>query len=259
MKTINKYHIIALFVFSTSLLLLSFKQVSAFTMSDSNWILQDENTDLFSIPIQKTGSRQKDPDSAPGVSTGTNYTVSTLYPYMYSQNTVNSSKPENIFFSFLISPVFIDFGLLSPTNPISRTSNLTVTSNKVPGYTVSVIENRPLTVRKTQAVIPDTTCDDGACSPDIPSLWQNTLTYGFGYRCDNQNGNSCDIQFASTDYYKPFPSTNNNNTPQIVMYNTKSMNGDTNTSQITYKLNISGTQTQGLYENIVTFIAAPSY
>jgi hypothetical protein len=175
-------------------------------------------------------------------------------------------------FSISLSSDIVDFGTLSPTNPIIRTINLSTHSLTVYGYSVLVFENEPLATipPSSKTFIPDTTCDNGKCDAQNASEWTNALTYGFGYRCDNvtrlpspggeatggQAGMDCDSSFVSPSLYKHFPDVANNDDLQSIMAGIGSSN---NEARISYKVNVSETQAQGTYSNIVTYIGVPNF
>ena len=159
-------------------------------------------------------------------------------------------------FSFSISNSLIDFGIITPTNSIYRTTNLEL-SNLKKGYIVTAFEDHPLTISGSDTILPDTTCDNGSCSDITSALWQDTLTYGFGYRCDNVSGNNCPVDFNLDNYYRQFSDASNNKTPQIIM-SSESPQSNAET-QITYKINTSKSQTNGSYVNTITYLASPGY
>jgi hypothetical protein len=160
-------------------------------------------------------------------------------------------------FSFNISSDLIDYGPLSPTNQIYRTLNLSISNLNKKGFIVIAYENHPLITTGSNSFIPDSTCDNGSCSEVTSSIWTNTLTYGFGYRCDIVNNNDCPIDFNQRDYYKQFSDNSKNETGQVIMSsNLPALDHET---QITYKVNISKTQADGSYNNTITYIAVPEY
>jgi hypothetical protein len=137
------------------------------------------------------------------------------------------------------------------------------------GYSVLVFENEPLTIipPTSKMFLPDTTCDNGACGTENSAEWTNALTYGFGYRCDNLTGADCDSSFAKANFYKHFPDIANNDDPASIMAGIGSNNKK---ARISYKVNIPGyvreqapnvpgAQTQGVYNNIITYIAIPNF
>lgn len=183
---------------------------------------------------------------APGLYSGTNYTVRAGFQY------IKSIIP----FAFSISSFFVDFGPITPGTPITRTNTLTVSNGSAYGYQVLAFENHPLRVSSSGVSIPDTTCDGGSCSEVTASAWTSVLTYGFGYRCDNVTGTDCNSGFSTGTYYKQFANNESSETAQSVM--SSSNVGRNRKVQITYKANISASQAAGEYNNIITYIATPS-
>lgn len=182
------------------------------------------------------------------VSEGVNFKVRTGF------ENIASTLP----FSVSLSSDLIDFGLLSPTNPIIRTVDLSVYSLSTSGYSIIASQDHPLQMNPNAsgANIPNTTCDNGECSHENAQEWANTLTYGFGYRCDNVTGADCDSSFLKPNFYKHFADGSNTQPPQSVMSGIGSKNKDV---RISYKVNISGNQAQGTYANIITYIAVPNF
>lgn len=181
--------------------------------------------------------------TAPGLYLGTNYKVRAGFQYV---------RVGKIAFTFTLSPNLIDFGVITPTNPVTRTVGLTVSSGAAKGFTVIASENQPLTSSQN-SVIPNTTCDNGDCSTLKATAWASSLAYGFGYRCDDVTGANCSTTFSDT-FYKPFALSPTSDT---VMRSTTG--GKTRKSQLTYKVNVSGSQAPGVYTNVVTYIAAPGF
>lgn len=185
--------------------------------------------------------------TAPGRYSGSNYVVRAGFQY------INSIIP----FYFKIDNIVIDFGTLSPTNPVTRTSTLTIDNQSAGGYVVTAQENHQLLVPSSGSLIPDTTCDAGNCNDTTSGLWSSTLTYGFGYRCDLVGvTNYCPSDFNTTDYYKQFSDASKNESPVTVM---SGQSGRNQKATITYKVNISSSQVAGLYTNAITYIATPTF
>lgn len=236
-------------LYSLFFILYSAPTALAFTMSNGNWIIQMGNLNTaagkpsnsnfkLGVTVGETGR---------GLYTGTNYTVRAGFQYIHSI----------IRFRFSISSLLIDFGTLTPTNPVKRTNTLTISNGSAYGYVVTAYENHQLLIPANGSVIPDTTCDTGLCTETTAASWPDSsiLVYGFGYRCDNLSGSDC-VSFP-TDNYKQFADDSKGETPQTVM---SSLNvGKNRQAQITYKVNISGTQAAGRYSNIITYIATPTY
>ena len=182
--------------------------------------------------------------TGPGLYSGTNYKVKAGFEYILS----------TIPFRFTISNIFIDFGIISPTIPVLRTNTLTVSNGSAYGYQVTVSQNRNLTSDAYGTQIPATACDGPSCTPTTAALWMSTLTYGFGYRCDNISGTDCDNQFSTANYYKPFIAS-----PSAVVIMSSMQVGRNRIGQVTYKVNVSGLQRAGLYTNLVNYIATPTF
>lgn len=216
-------------------------------MSNNDYIIHFGNLNSFAgKPVNSqyklgiTGGQ-----TGPGLYSGANYKVRAGFQYIHSI----------IPFSFAISSIFIDFGPLTPGEPVTRSNILTVSNGSAYGYTVSARENHPLRT-SSGASIPDTTCDSGTCNEQTASAWTNVLTYGFGYRCDNLVSFDCQSGFGNPDNYRQFASSESGELAQPVMHGVNV--GRNKQAQVTYKVNVSATQAAGNYENAITFIAVPS-
>lgn len=230
---------------------MSANAAKALTMTNNNYILNmgtlNSGSGIGSNSNYKLGTTIG--QTAPGLFSGTNYIVRSGFQYV--------STSSAVFFSFSVSSTLIDFGSISPTNPITRTNILSVSPNGVTGYQVTASENTPLTIANSLVTIPDTTCDAGNCSQTTAAPWTSTLTYGFGYRCDNVSGSDCSQDFATPTVYKQFANIANAEQAATVM---NGIGASTNKqAQITYKVNISGAQQAGIYTNGITYIATPTF
>jgi hypothetical protein len=221
----------------------------AFTMSGGNYILEMGNLNSFSG--EATGSDKgisfNSGQSPQGLSLGGNKKVKLGFQYIHPLRG----------FSFSLSQSLIDFGVLSPTNPVTRNTILRVNNSSAEGFSVTASEDHPLQSAASGQSIPDTTCDNGTCTDLISGPWQNTLTYGFGYRCDPITDRDCADGFSNSESYKQFSDTSKGETGQAVMVS--ATNGSNKQVKITYKVNISGTQPPGSYTNTITFIAVPTF
>ena len=171
--------------------------------------------------------------------TGSNYTVNTV------EDPISIGISQNL----------IDFGILSSTNPVIRTSTIMLATPLTGGQILSFEDHPLMTV--TRDSIQNTTCDNGACSADTAALWNNTLTYGFGYRCDSNRQYVCDSQFTSANYYKQFPTDDLNELPEVIIANKSGK--EKSSASVTYKVTISGTQKTGGYYNNITYLAIPNF
>lgn len=216
------------------------------TMSNSEYVLRMGNFNVSS-------GKPSGPDYSvsftagqlsPGLYTGSNYKVRAGFQYIYSI----------IPFTFRISQILIDFGTLSPTNPVTRSHNLILSNGSAYGYSVTLSQNHPLRVNATGIDIPNTTCDDGTCTPTTSAAWTSSLVYGLGYRCDNVTGTDCATGFASASNFKSLSSS-----PSATTVMTGANVGRSKEVQISFKVNVSQTQAAGLYTNILNYIATPTY
>lgn len=161
------------------------------------------------------------------------------------------------YFNFSISSDLIDFGTLTPNNPVIRTNTLSVLSASTYGYSVYVFENHQPQSSDASLFIPDTTCDNGACTQTTSASWKEPTVYGFGYRCDNKAGSDCSSGFFNTSFFKQFPDSSRQEEWEQTM---RGLPEDKKkTSQITYKVNISNAQKPVKYVNTITYIAVPNF
>ena len=225
---------------------------SAQSMSNDNFILQVQDLDTTSESsldenkidkkVQKDAGQEQKPN-------------------------IKSGKAA---FAFSISESLIYFGHLSPTNPILRSNKLSISNDLLNGYSVLGFEDKELSwptgaealefpelASQSATVIPDVTCDNGLCSEIRSAPWTNTLTYGFGLRCDNITGLGCLDDFYDETNYKQFANISKNEIPQAII--SGELDNKKSVYQITYKLNIAGTQLNRPYSNTITFIAVPNF
>ena len=255
-------------ILATLYLLLYTAPASAQTMSNKDYKVKMQGFNAISGTTASTEHQIRSTvgELGPIISEGVNFKVRT------GLENIVSALP----FSAFLSSDIVDFGSLSPTNPIVRTVDLIIYSLSSYGYSILAFEDHPLQSdpsaglrlrgsdsRSSGQVIPNTTCDNGQCSEDNAQEWKNTLTYGFGYRCDNVTGFDCDSSFSNAEgtpsgpnFYKSFADNSNSMSPKSIMAGIGSKNKDI---RLSYKVNISGNQAQGIYTNIITFIAIPSF
>lgn len=181
--------------------------------------------------------------TAPGLYSSTGYKIRAGFWY------IKSIIP----FSFSISDLSIDFGSLTPGTPVTQTNTLTVSVGGAGGYTIKVKENNPLK-SITNTTIPDTLCDNNACSETTAGPWIQNTTYGFGF---NMSGDDIPSDFLNSTYFRQFADQSAGESPQIIMGGPNV--GRNKQATVTYKVNISPTQAAGTYQNILTFIATPTF
>jgi hypothetical protein len=232
------YLLSLILLFSSSLFAFRLAKLTfADTVSNDNYSIDVGNIDTNPQPKPHTQVLGINNIKISDFTTGPNYTV---------------IAPANSF-TLGLSQNTIDYGILSSTNPVIRTSDIFLTDPHLGGEVLSY-ENHPLALSARDS-IQDTSCDNGVCTPEIAAPWVNTLTYGFGYRCDSSEKNVCDVQFSPSSYFKPYADLILNHTPEAVMTTVKGQSRTT----ITYKVNISGTQKTGGYYNSITYLAIPNF
>lgn len=181
--------------------------------------------------------------TAPGEYASSGFYVKAGFPYI---KTI-------IAFAFTISDLSIDFGALTPSTFSTLTNTLTVSSGGSGGYSVVANENYPLQLQGTATNIPDTACNT-SCDETTADVWTSTSKYGFGY---NMSGNDVPAAFVNSTYFKQFADASTLEANQIVM--SSSNVGKSRVATVTYKVNISPTQSAGDYENAIMFLATPTY
>ncbi len=216
--------------------------------TNDNWSIQVDDINLNSntSPTSNQKNQLTKTSNEEFTDEGTNYKVKTGFDNPKSQSTISLNISNNI----------IDFGILSPTNNIYRTSSIDFKTGKNNYGILIASEDHPLNTSDSNTAIPDSTCDNGSCSETTAAPWINTLTYGFGYRCDNTNGSNCTTDFKNPDYYKQFSDSSKNEKPEILSASNTTQKQEL---QITYKINLAKTQPTGSYTNTITYILAPGY
>lgn len=181
--------------------------------------------------------------TAPGLYTSTGYKVRAGFQYIHSI----------IPFTFKIDKIVVDFGSLTVGVGSTDTIALEVDCGSAGGYSVTAQENNPLT-SAAASTIPDTTCDPAdTCTEVDAGTWAQSTTYGFGF---SMSGTDVPSEFSGGKY-KQYADISGAETPQAVM--SGSNVGKDKQATMALKVNISGTQAAGVYENIITFIATPTY
>ena len=191
--------------------------------------------------------------TAAGLFSSTGYRVRSGFQYIHTI----------IPFSFSISDISIDFGTLTVGVGTTQATTLTVKAGGAGGYSVKARENHPLTNTGGTATIPDTVCDNGNCTQTLAQVWDQTTTYGFGF---NMSGDDIPVDFTNSTYYRHFADASVPENAETIM-NKSQVTWDypnnvwpwESISTVTFKVNISGTQAAGTFNNIVTFTAIPSF
>ena len=85
------------------------------------------------------------------------------------------------------------------------------------------------------------------------TAWTDNTRYGFGY---NVSGSDADTEFVNSTYFRPFP-IQGTDQPSLVM--SKNSATASSSATVTYKINISGSQAAGTYQNGIQYIAIPAF
>lgn len=222
-----------------------FGSKTAYAQSMTNSIYKLAPINPNSLP-SSSQDNQTQPPQQENTKTDASYTVRQGFPLLKS----------NLPFTLSLSSPTINFGTLNAGEAITRTVVLNVSNPSTYGYQIIASQNNSLKTPDGQE-IHDTTCDAGTCTQSLASEWINPLTYGFGYRCDNLEGNDCASDFENKTYYKQYSNLKASENPQSIMSSNNS--GKNSKTQITFKINVSGTQSQGIYQNEIFHIAVPNY
>lgn len=158
-------------------------------------------------------------------------------------------------FRFSLSTTQVEFGRLSPYQPITKQVQAIVDNGLASGYQVFAGE---INVLQTdgKAIIPNTICDTKSepCTPTNAMPWKNNDTTGFGY---GMVGKTVSKDFIDSSYFRPFANLSENEDPKVIMSSQLPKTKDQAT--INFKVNIDRTQPVGSYKNKIIFTAIPGY
>lgn len=237
--------LIVVFSFSVLVLSLAPTSVGALNMKSDSYEIQMGNLNMGagSKSSEHYGLSDTMGQIAPGEYTNTGYKVLAGFQYIHSL----------IPFTFTISDISINFGVLTVGSFNNQTNDLTVSCGSAGGYQVTVLANQQL---KNQAgsTIPKTDCGDPACTISQAQPWTSTDYYGFGY---NMSGDDIPSVFFDSTYFRPFPDEESGDSAKVVMGSTNV--GRNRLATVAYRINISGLQAAGDYKNILTFVATPTF
>ncbi len=82
--------------------------------------------------------------------------------------------------------------------------DLTVSTNAGGGYVLTAQETYAMRTADGTYTIPDTTCDDGMCTPGVAASWLDPNKNGFGHTCWNVSGSDCAGAYANGTKFRPF-------------------------------------------------------
>lgn len=152
----------------------------------------------------------------------------------------------------LVSDDFVQFGPLSPTNPVIRQLRFSISDGQFP-FSLFQQMDHDLFNDPGQS-IPATSCDNGSCSDKQASLWISTLTYGLGVRCENLIGTVCPDDFIEKNTFRPLGVPTSYTGSKIA----SGASREKVEFSLTYKLVVPGTQAPGSYQATVSYILIPA-
>jgi hypothetical protein len=252
LKSIKIISLIFLFFFTLSLIS---KKIIAASPN-----LNSDNYRITWPNLNMAGGGSTSPDyrmtitggqTSPGLYSSSGYKIRSGFQYIYSI----------IPFSFRISALSLDFGELTTdvlTN--QKTLTLKVNSGSAGGYQVTVQENKALTSTAGTTII-DTSCDGtNTCDQNDSGTWALTSTYGFGY---TMTGKDVPTEFSSSKY-KRFANASNLPTenPVKIMGLTPAeyvVAEKDKVATMSARINVNGLQAAGVYHNVLTFTAIPTF
>lgn len=180
--------------------------------------------------------------------TGSGYTVKAGFQYIYALYN----------FSFTISDLSIDFGTLIPNTFATQSNTLSISAPGASGYSIRTHEDHRLE-NDQGSFIPDTSCDS-SCTHTTAATWTNTSNVGFGFNIQGVDAPSiADVatDFSSTNHFRQFADVSLGDSPAVIM--SSSTAARSRSATVTYKVNVSGSQEAGSYENIIIYTATPGY
>lgn len=182
--------------------------------------------------------------NAPGYSTGGGLAVKSGFQYIYDTFE---------YLNFTVDKLSIDFGTLTPGIGVTDSNILTVTTPSGRGYQITAHEDHPLWIN-SQAFIPDTSCDQSDCTPELSTPWTQNDRYGFGF---NAQGPASTQYFPSKNDYRPFANLFQNHTPALIASEANPVKN--HQTLITYKVMVSPNQSAGDYQTYITYTLTPNY
>lgn len=136
-----------------------------------------------------------------------------------------------------------------------------VDTNAAGGYTVTVAQTQLLTSGAN--TIAEGTCD-GACNDTTLGGWETATNNGFAYCADDRAGNAgADAGIAAADqcddatplYYTFFTDPTE---PSVdFMFSSGPVSGDQ--TNVSFHLSVPGDQSAGTYQNVIYYVATPTF
>jgi len=251
MKDYHLFFFTFFFLFLWTLFNIEYLPANAQTMSSDSYEIHMGNFNMTAGEKSSQNYQVSDTvgQTASGLYESTGYQIGAGFWYL----------KRKVPFTFTISEINLNFGLLTPQTPKVLTNTLTVSAGGAGGYQVTAFENHPLSSAAGN-YIPDTLGDNGDISEITASLWAQNTTYGFGFKMSGDDiPNDFNNPACSPNCFRQFadPTASPPETPQTVMSSVDLARQSEATAS--YKINIAGDQAAGIYQNQIIFIATPLY
>lgn len=163
--------------------------------------------------------------------------------------------PAKNFFALKINTDKMTFGRITPGEALQRTITQDIIPGSSTGFQLFAFEDHSPLDKAKKVSVPDTTCDNGNCTNALTDTWNSPLTYGFGFRCDSKDS-ICSTAFLETGVYRKLPSLEFGDNALPFAYGLGIKPKQVTT---TYKINIPGSQPEGIYQNKITLLASPLF
>jgi len=251
-------------IFNFSLLTFHLSQVLAIEMNSPQYRIQmgDVNIGAANQLESANGNLLSDTlgQLAAGEFNSDGYIVKAGFQYLHSI----------VPFSFSISNTNIDFGEIYAHNPVTATTDLSVSFGGGGQYQVTVEELERLKTIVGSNYIDDTCCDAGCsseskCTETTAAVWNENSTTGFGYKMSLEDIPTT-FAICGDTCYRPFPDASIAEDSAVVMSSpdvtvdlASKPKDIIHQAQMTLKLNVGGAQAAGTYQTILNFVATPSY
>jgi hypothetical protein len=151
----------------------------------------------------------------------------------------------------------VPFGTIYSTSTFFDAAHShTITTNAAGGYFLQVYEDGVLTRSGGTETIPNTTCGTSTCTTTQAYPWTEAGYYGFGYTVA---GVDSVAGFANGTNFKPFATSIDVSDSTSTLIASRTSTVSNGVTYVCYRLNVSGTQAAGLYQNRLTYVAGPRF
>lgn len=172
----------------------------------------------------------------------------------------------------------VPWGHLGSTNNFYYAAQqLSVSTNAISGYTVTIQENDQMGKNGNVCTgtapsagnytfgagicIRDTVCSAGTCSETTSADWTNATTYpGLGYSEASQSGTDAPFfynELSRTFSSKQLADAGGGETPAVIMSNSAPVSGSS--IYLCYRISVPGNQPSGYYYNIAKYTATATF